>query len=125
MGLTGVKREEQCYLYLKNVMVDRDTDEEIGGNIKAFATSKGLRIMSHKVIRNRFVDDVVGCKITVPSSQEHLAITPGFWPTGIECRHWERMPPNWNKRSNNKYAGRSDNWDYRDQEGESYINRYD
>ena len=109
---------------MASVKVDIDTDEDVTRNIKEHAKSKGLRIMSQKVIRNRYVEDVVGCKIIIPMSQEHLALTPGFWPDGIECRHWEHLPPSKNRRRNYGYnKGNSDYYEQEDQD--SYMNRYD
>ena len=32
---------------------------------------------------------MVGCKITIPASDETIAMEPGYWPTGITCRRWE------------------------------------
>ena len=80
-------------MYLQNIMVEDESDEDIFNMIRAHARFNHLRIMSHKVIRNKYVWDVVGCKIVVPASQEHVALNPGFWPCDIVCRRWERLPP--------------------------------
>jgi hypothetical protein len=70
--LRGVKQERGIPVYLRSIAVDEETDEEVIRMVKEHASSHGVRIMSQTVIRNRRYTDMVGCKITIPLSQEPL-----------------------------------------------------
>jgi hypothetical protein len=123
--LRGIKQEQGSHMYLQNIMVDDDSDEDIFNMIRVHARQNNLRIMSHKVIRNKYVWDVVGCKIVVPTSQEHMALNPGFWPCDILCRRWERLPPK-NARAPRYGQDRSHTDDRRqDEDWGHYGDRYD
>ena len=93
-------------MYLRGIMVENESDEEIFEMIRTHARSNNVRIMSHKVIRHNYVWDVVGCKIVVPASQQHMVLTPGFWPQEIECMDWERLLPR--KQHSQQYHPYSD-----------------
>ncbi len=81
---------------MRNIEANDRTEEEICQDVKDYATSVGIRVMHTHIIRNRFCDDVVGCKIRVPTSQVEKAITWDTWPDDIECRLWEkRTQPEW------------------------------
>jgi len=101
-GLRGIREEKSCTLYVKNINVDEEErDEDIGHIVKDYAKQRNIRVMSTKVIRNKYVQDVVGCKLVIPQSQEHFVLAAEFWPHGITCRRWE---------ANNKwYEGRNNN----------------
>ena len=89
-SLRGVKHEQGDRLYLRNISITRDDEEnDIISKIRIYAANRGIRIMSANVVCNRFVEDVVGCKITVPASQSEEVLITGFWPEDIECRHWK------------------------------------
>ena len=121
--LRGIKKEQGTFLYLENIEVDETmTYEKISSNIKAYAKSVGIRIMTIRVISNRYCEDVVGAKILIPESLEYKALDPDTWPSGIACRRWEEKPPR-RKQYGNGYRGgqsyrnnRSRDWD----EGEEY-----
>ena len=91
--LHGATTEQGSHIYLHNILVEDENDEEIFSMIREYAKDNNLRIMSHKVIRNKYTYDVVGCKIVVPASQEKVALNASFWPSNIESRRWERMLP--------------------------------
>ena len=80
-------------LYLQNICIENETDEEIGQMVRDHAKSKGLRIMMHRVIRHRAYQDMVSVKILVPESQVYLALAPDTWPQELKCRPWSREPP--------------------------------
>jgi len=88
--LRGVRKEEPCSLYLKNIYVDEnDSDETIGNIVKDFAKNQHIRIMNIKVIRYKAVQDVVGCRIVIPLTQEKIACAAKCWPDNVTCRLWE------------------------------------
>ena len=99
--LRGVKQEKGVALYLKNINIDGDSDQEVGQMVKDHAMVNHIRIMWFRVIKYRACNDVVGCKIFVPESQEHLALDPSTWPSEISCRRWESQE-NWRRK----------NWNY-------------
>ena len=45
-----------------------------------------IRIMSAKIIQNRFDDNIVGCKIKVLELEEDNVSDNSFWPDEVECR---------------------------------------
>ena len=89
--------------------------------VKEHADGKGIRVMGHHVIRTRKYPYVVGCKIFIPESQQHIALNPDTWPENVQCRIWE-ISPSWRKRNN--YSDNYDKYDsgdrYYDQNKEHY-----
>ena len=55
--------------------------------------------MLARVIHNRFDDDIVECKITVPDDEVRIVVSSSFWPDPVKCREWN------NSDSKNKYNG--------------------
>ena len=64
------------------------SNKDIATKVTKYAQEKGIRIMSCWVIRNRFVRDQVGCKVSVPKEQSQKCRTD-IWPQYITCREWE------------------------------------
>jgi hypothetical protein len=119
--LTGVQQERGTFLYLENIKVDDESFKQVGKMVKEYAITKGIRVMSNRVIKNRYCHDSVGCKVLVPESQEHIALNPDTWPSQVSCRRWENQPPTYNRRDNrywnrDRYASQeeyhyeSDSW---------------
>ena len=44
--------------------------------------------MSARFIQLRHIDDVVGCKITIPARQIDDALGSRMWPDEMSCRRW-------------------------------------
>ena len=125
MGRSPVK---STFLYVKNIYQEEGTtDDDIIKQVKSHCSYYGIRVMSARVIKNRFVDDVVGCKITVPEDQAHLCLRNHFWPKPIECREWQSNRPRRKdsqlrssdvQRSNETSAWRDrDEWTYDNHSG--------
>ena len=88
-ALTGQKPVKSTVLYVRNIMKeDGQSDEEVIKIVKAHATTKCVRILSSRIIHNRFDDGIVGCKITIPESDVEFACSKSFWPENVECRRW-------------------------------------
>lgn len=87
--LRGLRPQASAFLYLENVAkgVD-DSDATAINNVKSYAQKGQLRVMSVKVIHNRFCEDVVGCRISVPQTQTAHVLDQDFWPEDIFCRPW-------------------------------------
>ena len=50
--------------------------------------------------------DTVGMRISVPASQEHIALDPSTWPNDMKCRRWE--PPGvWHRKHQTENGYRS------------------
>jgi len=90
--LKGVKQEKGVSLYLANIAVDEDSIDVICCKVKQYANQRGIRVMNIKAIRNHFCEDVIGCRITVPESHEHIALGENTWPHSVCCRKWEQRP---------------------------------
>ena len=84
----GVPRENAISLYLEDIARCDQSDEDLKLMIRSYGKERGLRIMATEIIKNRYCDDVVGCKIKVPESQEQKAISGYFWPEDVLCRRW-------------------------------------
>jgi hypothetical protein len=106
-NLRGIKQERGVALYLKNIAVTDESNDEIGELVKDYARNKGIRIMGHHVIRFKTYTDTVGCKIFVPVSQQQQALNPDMWPSDITCRRWER-PDVWIEQSRREQKRRYD-----------------
>ena len=96
--ISGLKREPNTLMYVRNIVVNDRSDDEICRDMKLFGKSIGLRIMYTAIVRNRYCEDVVGCKIRIPTSQIDEATDIATWPDDIECRKWERKTQ-WGSRS--------------------------
>ena len=73
-------------LYLRNIFTDGKCDDDIMTDIKKHAKQTGIRVMFTEIVRNRYIDDVIGCKIRVPSSQVANALDIDIWPQDVICR---------------------------------------
>ena len=99
--IIGARREQSIQLYLKDLMLGDQTEDELSKAVIQYGKEVNLRIMYTQIVKNRFCQDTVGCKIRVPKSQCELALSIETWPTDITCREWETRP----KRSNTWYDG--------------------
>ena len=88
--ISGLKREQSTMMYVRNIEVNERSDDEICRDMKLFGKSIGLRIMFTGIVRNRYCEDVVGCKIRIPTTQVDEATDISTWPDDVECRKWER-----------------------------------
>ena len=59
--------------------------------------------MNVYIVYNKFCFNLVGCKISVPESDKMKATQPGFWPSEITCRVWEKFKPGLNKSNGFNY----------------------
>ena len=87
--LCGVTREESILLYVRNLSVEDRTEEEMCRDVKKFGKMVGIQIMTTEIIKNRYCQDVVGCKIRIPSYQVEKAQSVETWPDDVICRKWE------------------------------------
>ena len=83
-------------------MGDNETEQSITFQVKSYVKRKdknnNIRIMRMNVVRNRYCEDSVGCKIVVPESVSDTLPSENFWPEDIECRVWSRWTRNKEKR---------------------------
>ena len=78
-------------LYLPNISRHPDdTLGEVAEIVREYGKNGGLNIISSRVVRNRFTDNTVGCRITVPERQVDDALGSRMWPSGMKCRRWEK-----------------------------------
>ena len=90
-GLRGIKSEPFAELYLTNIARNENKSfSDIAEDIKKYGRSKGFRIMSAWVVQNRVTDDMVGCKLRVPTRQVDDLLGNRAWPDGIMCKRWEK-----------------------------------
>ena len=88
--LEGIKIEKTRDLYLSNIKFPRcATHRQIIEEVTGHAEARNVRIAYVKVFRNRYNQDTVGCKISVPITHVNKIMLSGFWPEYVECRNWE------------------------------------
>ena len=87
--LSGIAQEQSVALYVQNIKRKPDMSlGKIASLVKNHLKDKGVRCISAQVIRNRYVDDTVGCKIFVPLRQRDKVIGIKIWPDNVRCREW-------------------------------------
>ena len=130
-ALTGIKKEELSYVYLRNVYVEiGDTENELKKMIKDYAFTQNVRVMNVHIKYNNYVDDNVGCKISIPANNVEKVCSDGFWPDNISCRRWvnygRRQQPR-NDRYDRNTRDRQTNNDYQRDvyERDEHNNTYD
>ena len=102
-NLTGGKPIKGVDLYVQNI--ERKQGEslrDVSEIVKNYCRRKDVRVMYARVIQNRYHDDVVGVKISVPINQVDDALGNRIWPDGVTCRRWK------NSTSHNNYGNNND-----------------
>ena len=101
--ISGIKRETGIKVYVQNIHRKHGQSlREIANNVRKYCASKNVRSMNAFVIRNKVVDDIVGCQLTIPMRFYDTVIADRFWPSEVVCKKWEdktttgqsRDPPN-------------------------------
>lgn len=108
--LTGIKPEKSAVLYVENIRkYQGDTLKLLAERVRNHCRLKGVRVMNARIITNRFCEDTVGCKITVPIRQVDDVIGTRAWPDEVNCRRWtaSRGQPGDDRRRND--VNRRDN----------------
>ena len=83
-------------LYLQNINRPEGVSfKDIADGIKDFAMKKGYLVTFARVFPNKFRDDIVSCRITVPENQSEEMIGSGqrIWPRDVTCRRWSNAGP--------------------------------
>lgn len=92
-ALKGYEPSRYDELYLENVHMEPGiSDKQLGSMVKKCGTKSDVQVLSVRVVKNRFCDDVVGCKIKIPVTCIQKALAPGAWPSYVRCRRWEERP---------------------------------
>ena len=76
-------------MHIKNIEIEHVTQiNRVHKKIKKYLENKGVKVFKMEIVRNRFVDTTVGCRVTIKESQKEELEKSDFWPEGIECRAW-------------------------------------
>ena len=99
INLKGMKYEKSVTLYVRNISVcDNETEQSITFQVKSYVKRKyknnNIRIMRMNVVRNKYCEDSVGCRVVVPESVSDTLTREDFWPEDIECRVWNKWTRN-------------------------------
>ena len=87
--LTGKKVEDAVNLYVQNIeRREGETLKAIADRVRAYLRSKSIRVMAARIIPNRFCEDTVGCRISVPARQVDSVLGNRIWPDNVSCRRW-------------------------------------
>ena len=134
-SVVGRSPVKSSCLYVKNISQEEGvSDEDIIEQVKSHAAYYGVKIMSARVVKNRFADNIVGCRITVPDEDAHLCLRNYIWPKPIECREWERgrglnrsrrQDIRWKATDLRKSNPNEDRWDDKNQWHQTNSRSYD
>ena len=87
--ISGMAQEQSVCLYVQNIRRDSGTTMgEIASLVKSHLKENDVRCLYARAIRNKYVDDTVGCKIVVPLRQKDEVIGIKIWPDNVRCREW-------------------------------------
>lgn len=107
-SLTGQKIVKSAELYVQNIAkYEKDSLKDIADRVRRYCRNKGVRVVNARVISNKYCDDVVGCKISVPINQVDTVLGNHIWPDDVTCRRWrkDRNQPSNSNASNDRQVG--------------------
>ena len=89
--LRGASQERTIQMYVRNIEIANvEQAEAVKNKVNKYLADKGVKVFKIHVIKNRFVDTTVGCRVTIRENQRDRVERYGFWPDKIECRVWGR-----------------------------------
>jgi len=103
--LQGARRVKTVPLYLMNIQINDETDDDIAKMVVEYTRTKGIKVSNTYVLRYKGCTDVVGCKIMVAEEYVTIALKMETWPEDITCRIWEK-PEIWKEIRRNKMQKR-------------------
>ena len=81
-------------LYLPNIAKHPDDSlGDVAAMVRECARKGGLYVITSRIVQNRFNENIVGCKITVPERQMDDALGNRVWPEGMKARKWSSEKP--------------------------------
>jgi hypothetical protein len=101
-------------MYVKNIEVEsKEKVQQAEEKVRKYLQNKEIYVYKAQVIKNRFADTIVGCKITVAEQVKEKLEGSFFWPDHIECRPWGRkwqMKPNREESNERGHHEADDNY---------------
>jgi hypothetical protein len=77
--LPGAYLEPLSHVYVCNTNTkDNDNDETITRMISGYCCDNGVKVVRVRVIYDRYNEYIVGCKLSVPTSQKGKLISEGY-----------------------------------------------
>ena len=109
--LEGAPKIVTQSLYLENVKVPVGASNgQVIASVCGHAKKNQIDVMACFVRRNKYVQNTVGCRITVAESQVQRCKFHNVWPQYVVCRDWvPRSSPHWNS-SRQADAAPRDSW---------------
>ena len=108
----GRQNSRTVELYLPNLSKHPDDSlKDMAEIVRECGRKGGVHVITSRIVQNRYNDNVVGCRITVPERQQDDALGNRVWPYGIKCRRWtsQKQKPDRNVRNHQsgdpKYFG--------------------
>ena len=90
-----MKQGQTCNLYVQNIeKFEGDTLGDIAHRVRNHCKDNDVKVVNARVITNKFCNDAVSCKISVPITHADKALGIHIWPDGVKCRRWKNYPPN-------------------------------
>ena len=97
--LKGRTPGRTAQLYVQNIEIEPDWyEEDIIEEVKQHASNQGVHVTNASVVYNKYDEDLVGCRITVPDIDKSRVVGENFWPKPIKCRVWEKNKPQYGDR---------------------------
>ena len=78
-------------LYVQNIVRHSgESLKEIAERLRGYGKERGLKILSARIYPNRYNEEIVGCRITVPATATDNLIgqSSRVWPPNVTCRRW-------------------------------------
>ena len=117
--MKGAKQQRTVQMFVKNIEVEsKEKVHQAEEKVRKYLQSKDIHVYKAQVIKNRYVDTIVGCKITVAEQAKEKLEGSHFWPDHIECRPWGRK---WQMRSN--HEGSDERGRYEDDDDDAHYYR--
>ena len=92
-------------LYLPNLAKHPDDSfGDIGAMVRECGKRGRVHVITSRVVQNRYNENIVGCRITVPERHVDDALGNRVWPEGIKCRRWSSQKQTKNERKNQNHG---------------------
>ena len=101
--ISGARWEKSTALYVRNINREERSGKDISQDVRECGRLGEVRFMQVDVVKNRYCEDVVGCRIRVPTSQVERVTSIEFWPDDIVCRGWKSRRANPSQDTTGQY----------------------
>ena len=88
--LSGIRKETSVDVYVQNIRRKRgESLKDLADKVRIYCQKKGIRVMQARTIANKYYENTVGVKLSIPLRQYDDVIGTRMWPDDVICRKWE------------------------------------